>query len=300
MIEQLEHMIGRHSAVQRVSIEVGSESMGGELTGYDIGDANTARILLTLSDIDGRRRPVWDVINDVQAEATAAFPNLRRITLKEMGSDVMASAMAPIELVVYGPRLERVGWLAEQTARIARTMPALVAPGTAWSLDAPTFRVDVDPAAAAALGVLPGAVARQMAQALEGSEIRVGRDTVSLHYRDDQRLDLGALRKTIVEGAHGGRASLNALATIGRAHGPTMIMHDGLRRSNSVTATYRPGGTGSMQATMDLMMRAGMNLPFPPGYGLEQRGDMTQMMDAFDRLLRGMALALLQFGRPPV
>jgi HAE1 family hydrophobic/amphiphilic exporter-1 len=32
---------------------------------------------------------------------------------------------------------------------------------------------------------------------------------------------------------------------------------------------------------------------FPPGYGLEMRGDMTQMMDSFRRLLYGLAIALV-------
>jgi HAE1 family hydrophobic/amphiphilic exporter-1 len=32
---------------------------------------------------------------------------------------------------------------------------------------------------------------------------------------------------------------------------------------------------------------------FPPGYGMEMRGDMTQMMDSFRRLLNGLVLALI-------
>ena len=47
-----------------------------------------------------------------------------------------------------------------------------------------------------------------------------------------------------------------------------------------------------MQLTMQLMMSSAMSLPYPPGYGIEQRGDMTQMMDSFHRLLEGLALAL--------
>jgi HAE1 family hydrophobic/amphiphilic exporter-1 len=47
-----------------------------------------------------------------------------------------------------------------------------------------------------------------------------------------------------------------------------------------------------MQLTMDVMMRSLMALPFPPGYGLEQRGDMTQMMDSFQRLLTGLGMAM--------
>lgn len=48
-----------------------------------------------------------------------------------------------------------------------------------------------------------------------------------------------------------------------------------------------------MDLTMDMMMKSVLNLPYPPGYGAEQRGDMTQMMDSFTRLMRGLALAIL-------
>ena len=72
-----------------------------------------------------------------------------------------------------------------------------------------------------------------------------------------------------------------------------MIMHDNLRRANSVSACYRPGAGGSMQLTMQLMMSSAMSLPYPPGYGIEQRGDMTQMMDSFHRLLEGLGLSLV-------
>jgi HAE1 family hydrophobic/amphiphilic exporter-1 len=65
-----------------------------------------------------------------------------------------------------------------------------------------------------------------------------------------------------------------------------------LRRVNSVLGYYRKGGPGSMALTMDVMMDSLFTLPYPPGYGMEQRGDMTQMMDSFNRLLIGLGVAL--------
>ena len=72
-----------------------------------------------------------------------------------------------------------------------------------------------------------------------------------------------------------------------------MIEHDGLQRCNSVMASYRPGGPGSMRLSMEWLMASRMQLPYPAGYTLEQRGDMVVMMDSFQRLLRGLGLALV-------
>jgi hydrophobic/amphiphilic exporter-1 (mainly G- bacteria), HAE1 family len=48
-----------------------------------------------------------------------------------------------------------------------------------------------------------------------------------------------------------------------------------------------------MDLGMDVQMQAVQKLSFPPGYGIEVRGDMTQMMDSFKRLLIGLGLALV-------
>jgi HAE1 family hydrophobic/amphiphilic exporter-1 len=42
-----------------------------------------------------------------------------------------------------------------------------------------------------------------------------------------------------------------------------------------------------------VMMKSMMGHNWPPGYGIEIRGDMTQMMDSFARLLHGLELAIL-------
>jgi HAE1 family hydrophobic/amphiphilic exporter-1 len=72
-----------------------------------------------------------------------------------------------------------------------------------------------------------------------------------------------------------------------------VIEHDGLRRVVGITGYYRIGKLPSMDVGMDLMMKAMDRLNFPPGYGIEMRGDMTQMMDSFRALLGGLMLAIL-------
>jgi HAE1 family hydrophobic/amphiphilic exporter-1 len=73
-----------------------------------------------------------------------------------------------------------------------------------------------------------------------------------------------------------------------------------LRRVIGITGYYRKEGLPSMDVVMNLAANiyggneklnvAAVN--FPRGYGLEMRGDMTQMMDSFRRLLTGLWLAL--------
>ena len=86
---------------------------------------------------------------------------------------------------------------------------------------------------------------------------------------------------------------LNALATISYQQAPSLIEHDGMRRAVNIMGYYRPGSRPSMDLSMDVQMQAMQKLNFPPGYGIETRGDMTQMMDSFARLLVGLVLAVV-------
>jgi HAE1 family hydrophobic/amphiphilic exporter-1 len=86
------------------------------------------------------------------------------------------------------------------------------------------------------------------------------------------------------------------LSSVGRLvpeTAPTAIVHDSLRRVVSVLGFYRKGERPSMDLTMDVQMDAMVQLNFPPGYGIDARGDMTQMMDSFRRLLNGLVLAVI-------
>src|SRR5262249_27469983 len=66
-----------------------------------------------------------------------------------------------------------------------------------------------------------------------------------------------------------------------------------LRRANTGLAYYPSGGKPSMDASMGVMMKAMGQLNWPPGYGVEMGGGMTQMMDSFARLFQGLGVSLL-------
>ena len=56
-----------------------------------MGAVNAASMMVTLVDSSKRKRDIWQVIDGVQAEAIRTIPGIRRLAIKEMGADVMAS-----------------------------------------------------------------------------------------------------------------------------------------------------------------------------------------------------------------
>lgn len=310
-VGKLEQIMLKHPELEKASIEVGAESMfeswSPYFTGYQMPQANAAAMMLTFSDKDSRNRTIWQVIDQVQAEALRTIPGIRRLQIKEMGSDVMATAAAPVHVNIYGPDLAVLDHLAGQVLATARKMPDLFQPATTWSQGVPDYKIHVDPARAQAAGLSPEEISRQAYYALRGGltnefyrlpNLRQG--TVLVRYEPTDRASEGDLEGLYIGAPDGRQVPLKSVATVELASAPTAIEHDGLRRVVGVTGYYRMGFLPSMDVVMDLVAKVyggdkklGVEpINFPPGYGLEMRGDMTQMMDSFRRLLAGLALAL--------
>lgn len=299
-----ENILLKYPEVRKVSTEIGAETMFESFSpfysGYAMPAVNAATFMITLSDKDERRRTIWDVVDGARAEALASLPGIRRLQIKEMGSDVMASSLAPVQLNVYGKDLAMLDRLGRQVVDVAENTPGMAQAGTSWALGNPSWDVRVDPARAQALGLSPDDVASQLYYLTRGGLTNefyrlpnLRQNTVLVRLEADQRKNAADL-STLTLGTSSGRAvPLSAIADIVPRPSPTLIEHDGGRRVETVTGFYRKNGPPSMDLTMDVMMGAISKVNFPPGYGLEMRGDMTQMMDSFRRLLWGLGLAVI-------
>src|SRR5206468_4013622 len=128
----------------------------------------------------------------------------------------------------------------------------------------------------------------------------IRQNTILVRYEEKDRALPQNLENLYVTTADGRQIPLKSVASVERRSAPTVIEHDGLRRVVGVTGYYRPGNLPSMDVVMNLVSNAYMGNPphgiqpvnFPPGYGMVMRGDMTQMMQSFQRLLGGLMLAL--------
>jgi HAE1 family hydrophobic/amphiphilic exporter-1 len=301
-VARLERIMQKYPEIQHASIEIGSEPMTvPNFTGYSAGLTQGATAMLSFSDKSQRQHSLWDIADAIEEEARRTIPGLRRLQIKEMGSDVMASSAAPIQLLVTGPDLQVLSRLADQVTDIARKTPGLHQVGNSWTMGQPVYEVKVDPRRAAERGMTPEEIANQAYFSLRGGYTNefyrlenLRQTSILVRLEGDQRRltpeDLYDLPITPPEGP---TVPLRSLATLQRRAAPTLIEHDGMRRVVSVTGYYRMSGPYSMDLAMKVMMKSLSQLNWPPGYGLEMRGDMTQMMDSFGRLLQGLLLAMV-------
>lgn len=311
-VQRLEQIMLKHPELEKVSIEVGTESMFETFTpfftGYQMPQVSGAAMMLTFSDKDKRKKTIFDVMDSVQAEALATIPGIRRLQIKEMGSDVMATAAAPIHVNIYGPDLATLDRLGREVLGVAEKMPDLFQPATTWAMGLPTYDVKVDPQRAQEVGLSPENISQQAYYALRGGLTNefyrlpnLRQNTIMVRYEQEQRQGPQDLESLYITAADGRQIPLKSVATIQKRATATVIEHDQLKRVIGVTGYYRIGYLPSMDVVMDLVANAYGGNPalgiekvnFPPGYGMEMRGDMTQMMDSFRALLHGLALALI-------
>ncbi len=296
----IERLLLKQPEIVKVSSELGFEPGGTYFTGYSMGSVNSAFMMLTLVDSSKRRRDIWRVIDGVRDEAMRTIPGIRRLAIKEMGADVMASSAAPIQVIFFGPDLERLSDMGEQARKLAEAIPGFHQVTTSWVQALPQLHVMVDRARAQEIGLTIGEVADQAYYALKGGLTNEfyrldnrRQFTILVRYRGDQRRDRADLEQVKIVGKKGEVVPLHSVARIEERRGPTLIEHDNFRRVVSVLGYYRKGGPPSMELSMDLLMAAHEKVDFPPGYGVELRGDMTQMEESFQRLLRGLYLAVI-------
>ena len=297
---EVERLLMKQPEIVKVSSEVGFEPGGTYFTGYSMGSVNSAFMMITLVDSSKRNRDIWHVIDGVRDEAVRAIPGIRRLTIKEMGADVMASSAAPIQVIFFGPDLEKLSEIGERARKLAEEIPGFYQVATSWAQTLPQLHVVVDRARAQEIGLTVGEVADQAYYALKGGLTNEfyrldnkRQFTILIRYRGDQRRDRTDLEQVRIVGKKGEVIPLSSVARIEERRGPTLIEHDNFRRVISVLGFYRKGGPPSMDLSMDLLMAAHGKVDFPPGYGVELRGDMTQMEESFQRLLRGLYLAVI-------
>ena len=297
---EVERLLLRQPEIVKVSSEVGFEPGGTYFTGYSMGSVNSAFMLITLVDSSRRKRDIWQVIDGVQQEALRTIPGIRRLAIKEMGADVMASSAAPIQVILFGPDLERLSEMGEELRRLAEEIPGFYQVTTSWAQSLPQLHVVVDRVRAQEIGLTVSEVTDQAYYALKGGLTNefyrldnTRQFTILVRYRGDQRRDRTDLEQVKIVGKKGEVLPLLSVARVEERRGPTIIEHDNIRRVVSVLGYYRKGGPPSMELSMDLVMAAHAKLDFPPGYGVELRGDMTQMEESFQRLLRGLYLAVI-------
>lgn len=311
-VKKLEQIVLKHPEVEKASVEIGTESMfeswTPSFTGYQMPQADGAAMMLTFSDKDARKQTIFQVIDAIQKEALATIPGIRRLQIKEMGSDVMATAAAPVHLNISGPDLNELDRIGTESLAAANKMPEMFQPAKTWTMGVPELKIKVNLQRAQEVGLTPESISSQAYYALRGGLTNefyrlpnIRQDTILVRYDQSQRLTAQDLEGMYLSTPDGRQIPLKSVADVVPGSAPTAIEHDNLQRVIGITGYYRKDNLPSMDVIMNLIANVyGGNkklgiapVNFPAGYGIDVRGDMPQMMDSMRRLFSSFSIALV-------
>jgi HAE1 family hydrophobic/amphiphilic exporter-1 len=300
--QQFEQILLAQPEIDKVSTEVGFEFTRNStyFSAYSMGGVNTASMMVTLKPLGERQRDIWQIMDDVENQAQQTIPGLRRISMKEMGVDVMATSAAPIQIAVYGEELETLHDLAQQVFKIAESNPDIVMTHTSSSFTQPEYQLKIDRRRAQELGLNLAMVSEQAKYALNGGYTRrfynlpnLRPNNILVRYDQENRGNFQDLASTYITTPSGEQIPLSMVARLEPSQGPTLVERVNGKRVVYVNGFYRKRNPASMNLSMAIAMQAGQDITFPPGYGLDSMGDMTDMMIEFDRLLKGLIISLI-------
>ncbi|MEQ8515752.1 MAG: efflux RND transporter permease subunit [Chromatocurvus sp.] len=191
--------------------------------------------------------------------------------------------VAPVEVRLYHPDEQRRIAAAEQVFDLLKRSPGAVDVRHDIDLGAPTLKVNVDDARAAAFGLSRSSVARALFRRNQGSTVeqyRQERDPIPIVLRSPEgsRQSVDALLSTQVFSADGTGVPLTALAATAVDWLPASIRQRNGAALFSVTANLASGASFSdVLAVLDAGLAAD---PLPAGTRLEYGGDAEGSGDA--------------------
>ncbi|MEH2266576.1 efflux RND transporter permease subunit [Nostoc sp.] len=300
--QKFEQILKQQPEIEKISSEVGFELTNNStyFSGYSMGGVNSASMIVTLKDRGERTRDIWQVIDAVEILARRTIPGIRRIAMQPMGVDVMATSAAPVQLAVYGEDLDILHRLADQVLSIAEKTSGLKMAHTSSTMTQPEYQLKINRQRAMELGLSVTEVTEQARYALQGGYTQQyynlpnrRLNSILVRYAQKDRGNAQDLGATYLTTKDGKQVPLDTVVTLEHRIGPSLIEHVNGRRVVYVNGFYRQHGPASMDLSMAVAMQAGAELEFPPGYGLDSMGDMTDMMIEFSRLLRGLVLSLV-------
>ncbi|WP_264323459.1 efflux RND transporter permease subunit [Romeriopsis navalis] len=239
-----------------------------------------------------------DWLQQVQTEVDQAFP-AARVLLRTFEQGPPFSA--PIELRIYGPDLEILETLGEQTRAILTQLPAVTHSRSRLSDSLAQLTVNVDETQARSRGLSRQAIAQQLDTTLEGIQggsVLEGTEELPVRVRlaanDRASLDRIASLDLLTPGNGStiNSTPLNALGELALEPKRSAITRRNGRRVNTVQG-YLAAGTLPDNALQEFQKRLDQEIQLPAGYELSFGGEVEERNAAVGNLLARVGILVI-------
>lgn len=281
-----------------VLTQIGSPDDGTDPNPYSL-----IEVLVDLKSQESWRRRFAskeDLVNALDKDINQRVPGLV-CNFSQCIKDSMEEAMSGVKngeyaVKIFGPDLEKLEKLGDQTANVLRSVPGIVDVSHDLLLGQPQLIVELEPEKAARLGVTTEEI-------LDVVEIAVGGKSISKVVEGERRFDIVLRLKKefrespkrvgeiLVSSPSGVKVPLKQLAKIDITNGANSILRENNKRRIAVYGNIRGRDLGS--AVLDSQKQIAERIKLPFGYTLSYAGEFERAREAGQRLLIIVPVTLL-------
>jgi len=302
IVTEIEKIALEEENIKNASALVGQSPVWGQyFTGYGVNTINEAKTIMNLTIArEERTESLWDIMARIEQKARASIPGLDVLFFQPISPTPVASARAPVEILVKGSELDQVHRYGKEILEMAHTQSrGLHSPYLDAVYGVPQLSVDVDMPRAKAMGLTVQDVVGQIYYAINGGftktffnpEPMLYHSRLLIRYEKDHRATPEDLEDLKIATPSGKVIPLKSVATVRETLGYDRIYTYDTLYAASVLGYYQE--LGLKETTMSLMMPAKMQLSLPKGYAVGPAGLMGTMLQAFNELQMGLKIALI-------
>lgn len=238
---------------------------------------------------------VMDAIRDRLSGIPGASMNVSQFITHRM-QEIMSGVRAQVVVKIFGPDLEMLAHLQEELHSAVQEVQGIVDLQSEPLVTVPGVDLRVDRDAAAAYGLTPGDVVRQVGDALNGvvvSQVQEHDRTYDLFVRIDAsaRDSMEVLGRLPLQASTDAVVPLETVAELVPVREPYMINRDGGARRAVVQ--WNVTGRDLNAIVEDVRAKVAEQMALPPGYTIEFGGDWEGQQRATRKLLLSGAVALV-------
>ena len=299
----MKRIAGQVDAAIRASVKPAwllstSTVVGAEPEDKSFGAARTFQqgmATVNLVDRFHRNETISQIDREIQ-KRVRAIPGVINANAVVYGATPLSSIRGTVDLMISGPDWRVLKRLADELEQRLSKVGGLTGFERSWQGDSQRLQLNVDPTQAAAYGLTPADIAKQVAAQVNGMPaggIQVRNQSsipVWIRLQADQRSSPAAVAALDLTTPSGRIVPLAQLAKVRTVYAPTAYTHQNLLRTVDVIGYRRHI---SVTALNTHVAQALKGFELPRGYSLAHEGEIKEMNASFTRLAQSLVLGIV-------
>ncbi len=280
---------------QQPEVVMSSVSFGSEPGVLSLGSGSLpAEALMTINCVDRfhRDKNIWQLEDEIRSRL-AGLQNAKAVDVFDFGATPMSSIKAPIDVRLLAEDYHVLPAAANKAAAALGTVKGLTSVNTSWDNDFTEARLNIDTNRALAYGMTPVQIAAQLPLAgipvaVSGNLVSMQNQFVRLYFNRPFDGNPEQLRLIPIQTPKG-PVPLSALAQIDYGLTANKIERNQMLYSLDVSG-YR---TRRAISTLTEETQAALSKAGIKGVEISQEGDIKQMQDSFQRMIKSIGIGVI-------